>query len=167
VCNGQAQALGIKTTQMEHLKDIAVMVGALVAIATFVKAIAEFTRQGAQKRAELFKELRHYFRDNEQFLIIMEMLASNNSQLANLPYKDKADFIGFYEEIAILMNSRLIEKHIAHYMFSYYAIRCWENEYFWAGLNRNAAYWELFKHFVKDMKNLENSFSFNIKNYRL
>lgn len=152
---------------MDYFKDISILIGAFITIATFVKAIAEYTRQGAQKRAELFKELRHHFRGNEQFRVIMEMLASNNSQLAELSYRDKADFIGFFEEIAILMNSKLIQKNVAHYMFSYYAIRCWENDYFWKGLNRNAAYWALFKKFVEEMKELENSSSFNVEKYRL
>jgi hypothetical protein len=40
-------------------------------------------------------------------------------------------FLGFFEEVALMMNSGLIRKEVAHYMFGYYAIHCWDSKNFW------------------------------------
>lgn len=60
-----------------------------------------------------------------------------------------------------------MKKHVAHYMFSYYAIRCWESENFWQDLNRESYYWALFRDFVFEMKKLEESYVFKRKYYRV
>lgn len=54
------------------------------------------------------------------------------------------------------MNTGLIKPEIAHCMFGYCAMRCWENDLFWEEINRNSHYWRVFREFVKKMEDLEN-----------
>ena len=84
-----------------------------------------------------------------------------------MPFNEKLDLLGFYEDLALMYKSGLIKKNVVHYMFGYYAIRCWESDNFWASVNRESKYWALFKWFALEMKALEGSFSFNIKKYKL
>jgi hypothetical protein len=63
-----------------------------------------------------------------------------------------------FEEVTLLMNSGLIRKPVAHYMFGYYAIRCWESENFWSDVNRDSPYWAALRTFVDEMKNVEDGF---------
>lgn len=65
-----------------------------------------------------------------------------------------------------MMNSGLVRKDVAHYMFGYYAIRCWESEHFWSEVNRKSIYWALFRDFVEKMKAIEKTFSFRGRRYR-
>ena len=83
------------------------------------------------------------------------MLDKESDEIQNILYKDRYDFIGVFEDIAIMMNSGLIKKEIVHYMLAYYAIRCWENDLFWKEINRDCVYWRLFKDFVLQMKEIE------------
>lgn len=49
---------------------------------------------------------------------------------------------------------------VSHYMFGYYALRCWESQHFWADVNRDSSYWALFRDFVEQMKQAEDSFKY-------
>jgi hypothetical protein len=151
---------------LEEYKVLAAIVGAVVALITLVKGTIEYSHQGAQKRAEHFLAMRKRMKENSQFTEICSHLESDESALRAIPFKEKRDFLGFFEEIAILMNSGLITRHVAHYMFGYYAIRCWESTNFWNDVNRDSIYWRVFADFVAEMKKLETGFRFRRRNYR-
>jgi len=65
-------------------------------------------------------------------------------------------FIGFHEEVATSMNSKLIKKEVVHYMFGYYALRCWRSEEYWIDINKDSFYWILFNEFAEQMEIIEN-----------
>lgn len=141
-------------------KDLATIVGAVVAFVTLLKGVIEYTKQGAQKRAEHFIEMRKRLKENLTFKQICALTEGNDEQLKKLQFSDKRDFLGFFEEVALMVNSGLIKKEVAHYMFGYYALRCWESDSFWMGVNRDSPYWALFKDFATQMKEVEESFVF-------
>ncbi|MBD2311481.1 hypothetical protein H6G20_07395 [Desertifilum sp. FACHB-1129] len=122
-----------------------------------VKGLIEYMRQNAQKRAEYYTSMRERFKENDRFQELFEMLDNDDPELAELPYHKKLDFLGFYEDIALMVNSGLLKKPVAHYMFAYYAIRCWESNNFWDNLNRDSPYWFLFRDFVNQMQKVEKS----------
>jgi hypothetical protein len=135
-------------------------VGAVVALLTFIKAVVEYAAQNRQKRAEYFMDMRHRFKDNQSFSQISGFLepfggAPCNPELEKVRYVEKRDFLGFFQELAIQMNSGLIPKEVVHYMFGYYALRCWDCKYFWKGVEKESPHWKLFKDFVQDMQSLE------------
>lgn len=136
-------------------KDMAVIVGAAIALVTLIKAVVEYTKQNAQKRAEHYTLLREQFKKEGRFTTLFELLEHDAPSLAVLPFEKKQDLIGFYEDIALAVNSGLLKKEVAHYMFAYYALRCWDSEHFWKDLNRESHYWTLFRHFISVMKAVE------------
>jgi hypothetical protein len=133
-------------------------VGAAVALVTLLKALIEYQRQGRQKRADQFFQLRSRMKDNENFKLIRELIERQptaSEELAKVPFESKRDYLGLFQEIALVLNSGLMKRQVAHYMFGYYAIRCWDNEQFWSGVNRESPYWSLFRDFVLQMKAAE------------
>jgi cell shape-determining protein MreC len=154
-------------TTLKNAVDMTVVVGGIVAVITLVIGALEYSRQGAQKRAEYFSELRKRFQENPLFKELTQELDEDAPALADRPFKEKREILGFFEDIALMVNSNLIRKHVVHYMFGYYMIRCWESDNFWKTLNRNSPYWALFRNFAEDMKKFEKSFSFKIRKYRL
>lgn len=72
-----------------------------------------------------------------------------------ISFRHKRSLVGFFEEIALMMNSGLLKPRIAHYMFGYYAIACWKSEAFWSNMNRDSIYWALFKDFAEKMQQIE------------
>jgi hypothetical protein len=133
---------------------------------TLIKGVFEYAKQGAQKRAAQFVEMRRRFKENDSFKEIASFIELNDPKLSSMPFKDKRDYLGFFEEVALMVNSGLIKPEVAHYMFGYYAIRCWENDAFWGDVNRESLYWSLFKEFVAKMKAIENSFVYNERKLR-
>ena len=145
---------------LEQLKDSATIAGVVVAVVTFIKVVIEYRAQGTQKRVERFLEMRKRFKENAQFKEILSLIEHDDPKLADVPFKEKRDLLGFFEEVAIMLNSGLIRKEIVHYMFGYYAILCWQSDLFWKDVNRDSPYWALFKSFVLNMEKVESSEEF-------
>lgn len=148
-------------------RDWAAIAAGVVAVATLVKAVVEYVHQGAQKRAEQFGRMRVRFKDNSEFREICDLLESEDPKLADVPFKDKRDLLGFFEEVALLVNSGLMRPKVAHYMFGYYAIRCWESRHFWQDINRDSPYWALFRDFAGRMVEVEKRFVYRRGDIRL
>ncbi len=77
--------------------------------------------------------------------------------LHTIPHEQKRDLLGVFEEVALLVNSKLMRPDVAYYMFGYYAIRCWDTDAFWGNWpdGRDEVYWKLLKSFVERMKEIE------------
>ena len=141
-------------------KDIATILGVVAALVTLVKGVIEYVHQGAQKRVERFTAMRQRFKDDPAFKEMCDLLETDDPRLAEIPFKDKRDLLGFFEEVALMLNSKLIQPAVAHYMFGYYALRCAESKNFWSDVNRASPYWALFNDFVARMKKVEEGFVF-------
>ena len=128
-----------------------------VGVGTFLKAILEYKRQNRAKRFEIFQGLNKRF-DEPEFMRLREMLDWNDPALVTTDYTLKHNFLGFFEEIAISVNSEVMDAEVAFYMFGYYAIRCWESESFWLGdrmIEKESIYWSLFRAFATRMMKME------------
>jgi len=139
------------TENLNTLKDIAALIGGLVLLFTFIKGTIEYIRQGTLKRVELFLSLEKAFRENTDFQEIRNMIAQNDPKVAELTKKRRRDYAAFFEIIALLINSGLIKKEIACYMFSSNAYLCWNNKYFWEGFEKNDLNWGMLRIFVEEM----------------
>lgn len=151
---------------LEQAKDLAAIVGAVIALVTLVKGVVEYVHQGAQKRAEQFSAMRLRFKNDEQFKQICDLLETDSPGLVGIPFKDKRDFLGFFEEVALMLNSGILRAPVAHYMFGYYALRCADSDNFWSDVNRDSPYWSLFNDFVAQMRRIERNFAFKQRTMR-
>jgi hypothetical protein len=95
-------------------------------------------------------------------------LVTDNAQLAKRSRAEKYFLIGLFEQVALLVNSGLMRREVAHYMFGYRAIRCWNSTQFWANLDDKDSdmYVSLFKDFVRQMQEVEASFKFDSGRFR-
>ena len=154
-----------------ELKDILTLilsgVVATIGLATLIKAIIEYQRSTATKRLELFLSMRTRLREDEEFKTICELLETDDPKLREIPLIQKDRFTGFFEELAIMRNSGLINDDVTLYMFGYFAIRCNQSENFWYGLNRNQPLWSLFFSFADDIEKAQNAFQFRKKRFHV
>ena len=137
------------------ISAIVASLGFVVGVVTAVRGYLEYVNQNALKRFEKFQELRRRFKENEEFRTICYLLDTGEAELRNFGFKAKRDFLGFFEEVALAHNSKLVNDDVAHYMFGYYAVRCYESQLFWAEVNRESYYWSLFTAFAKKMRDIE------------
>jgi hypothetical protein len=112
--------------------QLGTLLGALVALAALIMGLIEYQRQAALKRADHFLSLRQRLKENDSFKEICNLLDQEDPTLADYPFKEKRDFLGLFEEVALALNSGLIRPYVAHYMFGYYAILCWEDVARWS-----------------------------------
>jgi hypothetical protein len=142
-------------------KDLATIVGVGVAAFTFVKAMLEYRQQGVQKRAQSYFDLERKFLEDKELREICVLLDTDDIKLSEVSSELKLQFLGFYEQVALMLNSKLIEPEVAHYMFGYHAVRCIDSANFWKGEDKESPYWALFRHFAQRMKEFENGFRFD------
>lgn len=142
---------------LEFWKDVAIILAGVVALTTFFFGMLEFIRQGHQSRASRFVEMRRRFLENALFRDILNLLATDDPALRDFPIQDRRNFGGFLEEVALMVNSKLISAEVAHYMFGDYVMLTANSENFWAGLDRNGVYWTVFREFAAEMDALKDA----------
>jgi hypothetical protein len=163
----------IRQLTLENWKDIAIIIGVVVSLGTLIigiftitKGVIEYINQGTQKRFEQFTEIKKWFYDREVFQKIAFHLETDDVELKTIDYRDKCDFIAYYEVISLMMNSKLIRPEVVYYMLGYYAIRCFESKNFWSDVNKDSQYWASFRDFAEQMKSIEQNFKYNRKRLR-
>jgi hypothetical protein len=152
---------------LNHVKDIATILGTFVAMITLIKAYIEYAKQNTQKRAEYFLGCRNRIFNDKDFNKVCEALDYKPETVKLLSIAEKETFLGYMEETAFLMYSGLINTHTVHYMFGYYAILCWKNDDFWTKPKRDDPYWSVFKRFAEEMIVIDNEKTFIVNKVHL
>jgi hypothetical protein len=136
-------------------KDIALVVGGIAALTTFLTGLVEYARQANLRRGEAFIAMRRRFLEDPLFRDILNLLDRDDPRLADLPVQDRRNFVGFLEEVAIMCESKMIRPQIAHYMFGRYVTLADDSQHLWHGLNKQGRYWTLFRRYAVENKAME------------
>jgi len=141
----------------------------LITLGTFIKALIEFRLQGRQKRAELYNKFDKVF-DEESIKRIVDLVETNidnnnESAIKALPLIDRYYFLGFFEQISLAVNSKLLSKKVVYYMFGKFALNCWNTESYWDGIDKYSHEWYIFRCFVLEMEKEEKRMQ-NTINYK-
>ena len=135
--------------QLDFWKDVGI-----IALTTFFSGTFEYIRQGHQHRASNFVQMRRRFLEDPLFRDLLNLMATDSAELKDTPIQIRRNFVGFLEEVALMVNSGLIKKEVAHYMFGYYVLLTDRCENFWDGLDRDSQYWAVFRQLAMQMKGL-------------
>jgi len=130
------------------IKDLSIVVAGVVALIGLLSGSVEYFRRGRQERAQHFLDLRRRFLEDESFRRILNMLATDDEGLQTLPIQERRNFVGFFEEVALMVDSKLIRLEVAHYMYGYYVLLVADSKNFWAGLDPESEYWSVFRGFA-------------------
>ncbi len=140
---------------LDYTKDIAIIAGGIVALTTFFTGVVEYARQSNLRRVEYFIQMRRRFLETPSFQEILRLITTDDVGLRNVPIQDRRNFGGFLEEVALMMNSKLITKRVARYMFGHYVILTADSEHFWQGLDREGDYWQLLNWFADELRKMK------------
>jgi len=156
---------------------ITVTIATILAALTYLNGVREYKRQSSQKRAELLANMRRRLREDNFFKCICDAIDGREEDIGDAKSGDIWNFIDFLEEIALLVNSKLMSKNLAYDMFGYYAI-CFSETYicdytfcssisFGCCNNNEECSITLFKHFIRnnDKKDIQLLFEYFVKNY--
>lgn len=142
---------------LDYWKNWAIIAAGVIAFITFFTGLLEYVRQGRQHRAQNFVQMRRRFLETPQYRQILDKLAVDDPSLADESIQEKRNFIGFLEEVALMVNSKLIRREVAHYMFGYYVLLAARSDHFWSGLDKESQYWTVFRDFAQEMKRMNES----------
>ncbi len=137
---------------MDTIKNIAALIGLIAAIGGLYKGFVEFALQGKQKRAEIFLKKQGEYFGNKSFSEIRGLLEKDDPKLKDIAFEDKRAYLTFFEENAVLKNSKLINGDLAYYTFGYYATKCFESENFWENIKKTDIFWNVFLRFATEMQ---------------
>ncbi len=126
----------------------------MVALITLITGLVQYVRQARLLRVQQFVDMRRRFLENPTFREILNLLATDNSLLREVPIQDRRNLVGFLEELALMVNSGVIRPEVAHYMFGYYTKLIAESKHFWEGLDRDSDYWTVFWNYAEQKKAL-------------
>ncbi|GIF02388.1 hypothetical protein [Paractinoplanes rishiriensis] len=136
----------------------AATIGALVALGTLIRSMHEYVLQGRQKRSEAFFALRARLKGDARMVEILRLIQDDDPKLADqeeVSYTEKYEVLGYFEEVALMLNSGVVRPAVAWYMFGYYALRLSDSGNFWSNIERADPYWALFNTFAEKMNQLE------------
>lgn len=133
------------------VKDISIIIAGVITLITFMTGVFQYVRQGQQTRAAQFVEMRRRFLEDPSFREILNYLDHDDPRLCEVPVQERRNLVGFLEEVALTVNSKILRPQVAHYMFGYYVRLVDSSKYFWEGLDKDSEYWTLFRTFAKTM----------------
>lgn len=139
------------------VKDISIVVAGIATLAGFLTALMEYSRQSYGRKAQHFVDLRRRFLETVSFQVILQHIADDSPELANVPIHDRRNFIGFLEEVQIMVDSRLIRPEVAHIMFGRYVKLADASQYLWSELDRTDPYWAIFRRLAAQQSKWEAS----------
>ena len=139
------------------IKDVSIVVAGIVAFIGLLSGAIEYKRRGRQERAQHFLESRRRFLEDESFRHILNLLASDDESLSKIPIQERRNLVGFLEEVALMVDSKLIRLEVAHYMYGYYVLLVANSKHFWNGLDPESQYWAVFRQFASKLRSAVDS----------
>lgn len=133
-------------------KDIAIILATVVGLTTFFTGALEYARRGHHERAQRFLEMRRRFLETPEFGLIVNKLIAKDESLREVPIRDRRNFLGFLEEVALLANTRVLHPDVADYMFGYYVQLADASTDLWYGLDPTSRYWSVFRRYAHEVK---------------
>ena len=134
------------------VKDVSIVVAGIVAFIGLLSGAIEYRRRGRQERAQHFLDSRRRFLEDESFRHILNQLATDDATLSNIPIQERRNLVGFLEEVALMVDSKLIRLEVAHYMYGYYVLLVADSKHFWKGLDPDSQYWVVFRQFASRLR---------------
>jgi hypothetical protein len=145
----------------EVLANFATAVGFITVVITLLLNWRNYVRQSRQNSLDfqfkLWDLLRAKPDGQKDMKDICQIIDDEEwGKLSEISPNDRRHKLFLFEQIALLVNSKHMHPDIAHYMFGYHAIRCWDREEFWPALpDKTTGYWKLLQDFVEQMRKVD------------
>lgn len=132
----------------------------LIALVTICFGFHQYKQEKRFKKLNHFTELRNRFKLNKDFTEIRQQVLKGNSKEIDLI--KVYDYIGFFEELQISINSGFVDEEKIYYLFGHY-ILSFDESNLSGYIDKNASLWSVYNKLVTTMKNVQNKDYSNIR----
>lgn len=143
------------TWDLATVKDVSLVIGGAAALVTLAVGLVEYGKRNEERKAVTFVEMRRRFLENPEFQAILLLLDTDDPALAQIPLQRRRNFLGFLEELALLVRSKAIRPEVAHYMFGRYVRLAERSVNLWSGMDRDDPFWALFRLYAAEGERFE------------
>lgn len=137
---------------LSFIKDVSIIVAGAVTLIGLFASGWEYRKKNSADRANHFVDLRRRFLDDPDFRKILDLLASDDAKLAEISRQERRNFLGFLEEVGLMVSSRLVRPDVAWCMFGRYVELASKSRHLWQDLDAGSGYWTVFRQTVKLME---------------
>lgn len=143
---------------VEVLANLATAIGFIAVVITLLLTWRNYLQQNKQNNLDFQFKLWNLLTSKPagQKDICELIDAQEWDKLKEIPPTDRRQKLFLFEQIALLVKAKYMHPNLAHYMFGYHAIRCWERPEFWSDLpDKTSGYWKVLQEFVERMRQVE------------
>jgi hypothetical protein len=144
------QREGDMSEYTETVTATVAVLGVLGGMITFGWHTYEYMKKNALDRFNKFLVINKEFETDKCILKVRD--AAEKKDWAGVTKDDKYYFMTFYEQLALMMQSKLIMKSIVFYYYGFELIRIYKDEKFWEGNDsKEDPFWRLFAEIYAQM----------------
>ena len=159
---------------IELLVNFFTTAGVVVAFFVLIRGFYEYKHKIALECANKFLQMRTKFKETEPYCKIYPLMNAterkkkeSKEKLENLKAREIYDFVGFFEELALMMNSKLIPKKVVFYFFGYYILLTRKmTKYFLSNEELKDPLWSVFVDLSDEMRKIGRSYKYKRKEIR-
>jgi hypothetical protein len=108
---------------------LAAIIALIVAWRTLRHTLDDYQKQGLEKRAKQYLDIRERYQSNKLFQAIVSQ-AHGDRDFSAFSHQDRVEYMAFFEDLQFLINSKLIKADVIYYMFGADIIKAWESKDF-------------------------------------
>jgi hypothetical protein len=132
---------------------VVAVLGWVVGLLTFMKAVHEYVLKNRLIRFEKFEQIdRVFFDGGEREKLWGLLLHDKDAYFSDFELGSRMSLAGYIEHIGLMVNSGLISKEVAHSTWGAGVIACWESATFWDHVNKKDGHWIVYQRFYELMK---------------
>lgn len=153
---------------LHPLLPYAALLTGIAAVFTFGWKVQTDMREAALKRFDKFQQIGQRV-DDPSYQKVRALIEGREEPTNRCSIEEKLEFMGFFEEIALMVNTGLMDKKVAFYMFGTVAVSAYDSDLFWEGIEnaKDERLWSLFKYFCLEMRKLDKRYGKKIPVHKL
>lgn len=113
----------------------------IIGVITLFYGIHQYRLKNSLERFEKFQTLTEMY-ESEEILRVRDHLGQ--AGIESVPNTDRHAFMAFFEQLALMKQSQLIQENVIYYTWGYDLILAYQDDRFWNSINKNDKYWRLF-----------------------
>jgi hypothetical protein len=127
----------------------------IIALFTLIYGINQYRLKSALERFEKYQSMTEPYESADILRVRDHIGQPGIETVANT---DRHAFMAFFEQLALMKQSQLIQENIIYYTWGYDLKLAYQDDRFWNSIDKNDKYWRLFNVLAERIIAIENNY---------